>query len=128
MAIIAIPASDLPIAATIDPADLVVVVGADGKARQATAAQLSSGVASAVVSVNGEIGAVVLSAADVGAATAAQGALADSALQPGEAVVSDPSAIAGADVVVNVVSLTTAEYAAIAVPDAATLYVITDAA
>ena len=37
---------------------------------------------SGVVSVNGKTGTVVLDAADVGAATAAQGALADSAVQP----------------------------------------------
>ena len=39
---------------------------------------------SGVVSVNGQTGTVVLDAADVGAATAAQGALADSAVQPGD--------------------------------------------
>lgn len=39
---------------------------------------------SGVVSVNGQTGVVVLDAADVGAATAAQGALADSAVQPGD--------------------------------------------
>lgn len=38
----------------------------------------------AVTSVNGETGTVVLDAADVGAATSAQGALADSAVQPGD--------------------------------------------
>ena len=38
---------------------------------------------SPVISVNGKVGTVVLTAADVGAATAAQGALADSAIQPG---------------------------------------------
>ena len=38
---------------------------------------------SPVVSVNGKVGTVVLTAADVGAATTAQGALADSAIQPG---------------------------------------------
>lgn len=43
------------------------------------------------------------------------------------AVSSDPTGIAGADAVLNIVSLTTAEYAAIGVPGAATLYVITDA-
>lgn len=37
-----------------------------------------------VVSVNGDTGAVVLAAADVGAATAAQGSLADTAVQPGD--------------------------------------------
>ena len=42
--------------------------------------------ADAVTSVNGYQGAVVLSAADVGAATAAQGALADSAVQPADNV------------------------------------------
>ena len=40
----------------------------------------------AVDSVNGEVGAVVLDASDVGAATAAQGTKADSALQPGDDV------------------------------------------
>jgi hypothetical protein len=40
--------------------------------------------ASAVVSVNGETGVVVLDASDVGAATTAQGALADTAVQPGD--------------------------------------------
>lgn len=40
--------------------------------------------ASSVVSVNGETGAVSISAADVGAATAAQGATADTAVQPGD--------------------------------------------
>lgn len=39
---------------------------------------------SGVASVNGQSGVVVLSAADVGAATSAQGALADSAVQPGD--------------------------------------------
>ena len=43
----------------------------------------------------------------------------------GKAVVSDIAGITGADKVTNVVSLTTAEYAAIT-PDASTLYVITD--
>lgn len=38
----------------------------------------------AVSSVNGEVGVVVLDASDVGAATTAQGALADSAVQPGD--------------------------------------------
>ena len=40
--------------------------------------------ASPVTSVNGEVGVVVLDASDVGAATAAQGTKADSALQPGD--------------------------------------------
>lgn len=39
---------------------------------------------SGVVSVNGKTGTVVLDAADVGAATVAQGALADTAVQPGD--------------------------------------------
>lgn len=41
-------------------------------------------VVAGVVSVNGQTGVVVLDAADVGAATAAQGTLADSAVQPGD--------------------------------------------
>lgn len=40
---------------------------------------------------------------------------------------SDPSGVSGADQVTNVMSLTTAEYGAIGTPDAATLYIITDA-
>lgn len=46
----------------------------------------SGGGGGAVSSVNGQVGAVVLDYADVGAASAAQGALADTALQPGDAV------------------------------------------
>jgi hypothetical protein len=53
-------------------------------------------------------------------ATAAQGALADSAIQ------SDTTGITGADAITNIVSLTQAEYDAIGMPDAATLYVIVE--
>ena len=42
------------------------------------------------------------------------------------AVVSDPTGITGADAVTNIVSLSQAEYSAIASPSATTLYVITD--
>ncbi|MBU6250963.1 MAG: hypothetical protein KGO47_07355 [Cyanobacteria bacterium REEB417] len=42
-----------------------------------------------VQSINGQVGAVVLGPADVGAATAAQGAKADTAIQPGNAALSD---------------------------------------
>lgn len=45
---------------------------------------ITSGGSGGVDSVNGQSGVVVLDAADVGAATAAQGALADSATQPGD--------------------------------------------
>ena len=41
-------------------------------------------------------------------------------------ITSNPTGITGADAVTNIVSLTTAEYAAIGSPDAATLYLITD--
>lgn len=67
-------------------------------------------------------------------ATAAQGALADSALQSGDNVSvltndsnylpSNPTGITGADVVTNIMSLTQAEYDAIVTPNASTLYVI----
>lgn len=79
-------------------------------------------------------------------ATAAQGALADSAQQPPaegafvdgdktkldgieagaevNTVDSDPTGVTGADAITNIISLTQAEYDAIT-PDAATLYVIT---
>lgn len=40
---------------------------------------------------------------------------------------SDPAGITGADAITNIVSLTSAEYAAIGSPSATTLYVITDA-
>ena len=62
-------------------------------------------------------------------ATAAQGALADTATQPADItnmVESDPTGVTGADAITNIMSLTQAEYDAIT-PDAATLYVITDA-
>jgi hypothetical protein len=42
------------------------------------------------------------------------------------AVVSNTTGVTGADAVVNIISLTQAEYDAIVAPDAATLYVITD--
>ena len=62
-------------------------------------------------------------------ATAAQGALADSATQPSDIalmVESDVTGAIGADAVTNIISLTQAEYDAIT-PDASTLYLITDA-
>lgn len=43
------------------------------------------------------------------------------------AVASNPTGITGADAITNIVSLTSAEYAAIVSPSATTLYVITDA-
>lgn len=66
--------SDLPAAFVLagdDPTDLADWI------------QIPSGIAS-VLSVNGQTDVVVLDAADVGAATAAQGGTADSALQPGD--------------------------------------------
>lgn len=60
-------------------------------------------------------------------ATAAQGGLADTAMQPADIanmVESDVTGITGADAITNIVSLTQAEYDAIT-PDAATLYVVT---
>ena len=59
-------------------------------------------------------------------ATAAQGAKADTAVQPAaiaKMVVSDTTGITGADAIANVVSLTQAEYDALT-PDADTLYVV----
>lgn len=59
-------------------------------------------------------------------ATAAQGALADTAVQPAaiaKMVVSDTTGITGADAITNMVSLTQAEYDALT-PDADTLYVV----
>lgn len=41
-------------------------------------------------------------------------------------ITSDPSGVAGADVVTNIISLTQAEYDAIGTPDASTLYYITN--
>ena len=70
-------------------------------------------------------------------ATAAQGALADSSVQPSDNVStltndagyieSDPTGVTVADAITNIISLTQAEYDAIATPDAATIYNITDA-
>lgn len=78
-------------------------------------------------------------------ATAAQGALADTATQPGDLatvattgaysdlvgapdlstyVESDPTGVTGADAITNIMSLTQAEYDAIT-PDSSTFYVIT---
>ena len=45
----------------------------------------------------------------------------------GQAVNTDPTGVTGADKVTNIMSLTTAEYAAIGAPNASTLYIITDA-
>jgi len=59
-------------------------------------------------------------------ATAAQGAKADTAVQPAaiaKMVVSDTTGITGADAITNMVSLTQAEYDALT-PDADTLYVV----
>ena len=42
-------------------------------------------------------------------------------------VQSDPAGVTGADTIINMMSLTQAEYDAIGTPDAATFYVITDA-
>lgn len=88
-----------------------------------------------VDSVNSQTGVVVLTAADVGAATTAQGALANTATQPSDNistltndaayVTSDPTGVTGADAIANMVSLTQAEYDAIGSPNSSTLYVIT---
>ena len=59
-------------------------------------------------------------------ATAAQGTLAGTAVQPAaiaKMVVSDTTGITGADAITNMVSLTQAEYDALT-PDADTLYVV----
>lgn len=68
---------------------------------------------SPVTSVNGEVGVVVLDAADVGAATEAQGLLADTALQPGDEAVLSVNTKTGA------VVLTAADVGAL--PDTTTL-------
>ena len=60
-------------------------------------------------------------------ATAAQGTLAASAVQPAaiaNMLVSNATGITGADAITNTVSLTAAEYAAIGAKSATTLYVI----
>jgi hypothetical protein len=97
----------------------------------------------AIDEVNGLGTAATTDASDY--ATAAQGQLADTAVQPGDLatvattgaygnlsgtpdlsayIESDPSGITGADAVTNIISLTQAEYNAIGTPDAATLYVV----
>jgi len=45
----------------------------------------------------------------------------------GGGVLSDPTGVTGADVVTNIISLTQSEYEAIVTPNAATIYIITDA-
>lgn len=81
-----------------------------------------------VSSVNGQTGAVVLDAADVGAATTAQGATADSAVQPGDlAAVATSGAYAdlsGKPTIPVLVTLTQAAYDALSPPDADTYYFI----
>ena len=60
-------------------------------------------------------------------ATAAQGTLAGTAVQPAAIstmVVSNITGITGADAITNAVSLTAAEYAAIGTKSATTLYII----
>jgi hypothetical protein len=72
-------------------------------------------------------GADALAAGDIGAATAAQGGKADSAVQPeaiAKMVISNTTGITGADAITNMVSLTQAEYDAIGSKSATTLYVI----
>jgi hypothetical protein len=68
----------------------------------------------------GDIGTTITPAA-IGAATSAQGAKADTAIQ------STTTGVTGADAVTNIISLTQAEYDAIGSPSASTLYIITDA-
>lgn len=99
-----------------------------------------------VESVNGQTGAVVLDAADVGAATSAQGVLADSATQPGDLATvatsgsytdlsnqpaipdsaDDIGAVAGTGIT-DIVALTQTSYDGLGVKDPSTLYVITGA-
>ena len=45
----------------------------------------------------------------------------------GGGVLSDPTGVTGADAVANILSMTQAEYNAISSPNAATIYIITDA-
>jgi len=45
----------------------------------------------------------------------------------GGGVLSDPTGVTGADEVTNIISLTQSEYDAIGTPNAATIYIITDA-
>jgi len=45
----------------------------------------------------------------------------------GGGVLSDPTGVTGADAVTNIISLTQSEYDAIVTPNAATIYIITDA-
>ena len=49
------------------------------------------------------------------------------ALTAAKAVISEPAGVTGADQITNIMSLTSAEYAAIGTPNASTLYIITDA-
>lgn len=84
--------------------------------------------AGGVTSVNGEVGVVVLSAADVGAATEAQGELADSAVQPAAiadmVVQSEIADMVESTDVDTIVVLTQAAYDALDPPVSTTLYVV----
>ena len=73
-----------------------------------------------VTCVNGQTGVVVLNAGNVGAATTAQGALANTAVQP--AAIED---MVESEDISTIVALTQTEYDAIPAPDAATFYIIT---
>jgi len=82
-----------------DVSDTYVITGDDPSVLSSWTELASPG--GAVASVNNQTGAVVLGAADVGAATAAQGAIADSAIQPGDAIsqlINDSGYITAADV------------------------------
>lgn len=60
-------------------------------------------------------------------ATAAQGALADSAVQPQDIannITSNPAGVSGANAITNIISLTQSDYDAILAPDPSTFYVI----
>ena len=90
----------------------------------------------AVDTVNAQSGTVLLDADDISdAATTNKYTTAGEitkltgieALAEANTIDSDPSGVTGADQIINIMSLTQAEYTAIGTPNAATFYVITDA-
>ena len=92
-----------------------------------TGAQIDENIALAATATQpGDLGTAAFTASTA-YATAAQGTLAGTAVQPAaiaNMLVSNITGITGADAITNTVSLTAAEYAAIGTKSATTLYVI----
>lgn len=95
-------------AVNTSPFGAELITAANSAAARSLLEVSSGGGGGDVASVNGQVGAVVLDYADVGAASAAQGVLAETALQPGDA----PGAITSVNGKTGVVVLTAADVGA----------------